>query len=115
MPIAYRMTTQDVDNLLANMLTSMEGLAQRHIKHLAVLVMANNPLLSRFKMGMGMAVFEFHDTEEDNLILNDGIHSGDIQELENFLGDWDDVLKITGTGMYIYPDGSISYFDDEDE
>ena len=77
--------------------------AEREIVRLSATIMRKRKY-SKFYISMGSYFFE--DRNGENVDL-DELNGKAENELSNLLSDWDDVLKLSGWGVYILPDGVI--------
>ncbi len=90
-------------SLIKKHLSLAEKLSSKYVEQLARQVLKENPQLDEFIMGFGMWHFTFK--EKDGLISHGQHHlhlplkRSTIIKLENFIGYYDDYLKITGESM----------------
>lgn len=77
----------------------MNNTAIEEVKRLVLLKFKANGKIQSFTMGMG--TYFFKD------IHNNIMHDFEYKALDKFIGEWDDILKITGEPMIIDRYGKI--------
>ena len=103
-------TATDVYTLLgtvADYYKKAEKTASEVVEKMARQILREHPELDRFVMAMG--TYFFVDKNDNNIDTFDSIVSDDLEKafepLNTFIGEWDDVLKITGEAMTFTADG----------
>lgn len=94
------MKTKDVSTALSRMMRQASDLDVQHVEELARKIMRKHKSITGFCLGMGSAAF--YDADRHPLDHSDPR----IQEMEDFISDWDRSIHITGHPMKINgPDG----------
>lgn len=92
---------------LADYYSKAEKIASEVVEKMARQILREHTELDRFVMAMG--TYFFIDKNGNNIDTFDSIVSDDLEKafepLNTFIGEWDDVLKITGDAMTFTADG----------
>lgn len=94
----------DVNYQIDVLLERAVAIAVEETERLARKALREHPDVKEFVMGMGRALFVVHEDEEHEDIV--GVDEDDrFKELSEFLGRWDNDLRVTGIAMRFTADG----------